>query len=117
MKKTNFDLYVEKKLKAQPRLKKELEGADRAWDIALQIKELRQKRGLTQNQLAKISGISQPNIARIENADYQRYSLSTLETVTKALKAKVDIVVVPDEKVKQHQKYSSRPVFSLPAFG
>ena len=117
MKKTNFDQYVEKKLKNQPVLRKELEKADRVWDIALQIKELRQKRGFTQNQLAKVSGISQPNIARIENADYQRYSLSTLEKITTGLKATVDVVVAPNEKLEQHQKHFSRSIFSLPTLG
>lgn len=113
MKKTNFDRYFEKKLKNQPELRKEVKKADRAWDIALQIKELRQKRGFTQNQLARVSGISQPNIARIENADYQRYSLSTLEKITASLKATVDVIVVPNERLEQHQKHFSRPIFSF----
>ena len=40
-----------------------------------------------------------------------------LEKASRALKAKVDVVVVPEERIKQDQKYLPRPVFGLPAFG
>ena len=108
--KTNFDQYAERIIKKRPALKKEIERAGRAWDIAFQIKSLREKRGLTQKQLAKLARINQPNVARIENADYQSYTLKTLEKVTSALKARVDVVVIPEETDK---KQVPRPVFNI----
>lgn len=114
-KKTDFDQYVEETIKKYPSIKKELGRAERAWDIAFQIKELREKRGFTQARLAALVGISQPNVARIESADYQSYTLRTLEKVARALKAQVDIIVVPEEKIAEHRKYLPRPVFVLPA--
>lgn len=114
-KKTDFDQYVKETIKKYPSIKKELERAERAWGIAFQIKELRERRGLTQAQLAALAGISQPNVARIENADYQSYTLKTLEKVARALKAHVDVIVVPEEKIEEHRKYLPRPVFVLPA--
>jgi len=98
MKKTNFDKYIEAELKKHPSLKKEFEKADRAWDIALQLIALREKRNLTQKKLARLVGTSQSNIARLENADYQGYNLKTLEKVARALKARLDITFVPIEK-------------------
>lgn len=93
--KDDLDRMIEKVLKEKPHLKEGLERADQAWDIAFQIRDLRQKAGLTQKQLAELVGTKQSNIARIENADYTRYTLTTLEKVTKALKAKLEIKIVP----------------------
>ena len=96
-KKDDFDRYLEKALKADPSLAEELEKADRAWDIAFQIYDLRKKAGLTQTDLARLVGTRQSNIARIEDADYTSYTLKTLEKVTRALKAKLEIKIVPSD--------------------
>lgn len=93
--KDDFDRYLEKALKQDPFLAEEMEKAGRAWDIAFQIYDLRKKAGLTQTELAKLVGTRQSNIARIESADYTGYTLKTLEKVTRALKAKLEIKIVP----------------------
>jgi DNA-binding XRE family transcriptional regulator len=97
MKKTRDGLAIltEKLLQEDPSLKEEFEKADRAWDIAFQMYDLRKKAGLTQTQLAKLVGTKQSNIARIESADYTGYTLKTLEKVAKALQARLEIKIVP----------------------
>jgi len=77
--------------------------ADRAWDIAFQIYDLRKKAGLTQAQLARLVGTKQSNIARIESADYTGYTFKTLEKVTKALKSKLEIKIVPTTYIRSVQ--------------
>lgn len=99
-KKDDLDKYLEKALKRDPSLKERLEKADRAWDIAFQVYDLRKKAELTQTQLAKLVGTRQSNIARIESADYTGYTFKTLEKITKALKAHLEIRIVPSSKVK-----------------
>ena len=94
-KKDDLDRTIEKALKINPSLQEGLDKADRAWDIAFQIYDLRKKSGLTQTQLAKLVKTSQSNIARIESADYTGYTFKTLEKVTKALKAKLEIRIIP----------------------
>lgn len=94
-KKDDLDRLTEKLLKQDPSLKEEFEKADRAWDIAFQMYDLRKKSGLTQTQLAKLVGTRQSNIARIESADYTGYTLKTLEKVAKALKARLEIKIIP----------------------
>ena len=94
--KDDLDRYTEKVLKEDPSLKEEFEKASRAWDIAFQIYDLRKKMGLTQKQLAELVGTKQSNIARIESADYTGYTFTTLEKVTKALKARLEIRIVPE---------------------
>lgn len=86
---------MEQVLKENPDMKEGLDKAEQAWDIAFQIRDLREKADLTQKQLAALVGTKQSNIARIENADYTRYTLTTLEKITKALKAKLEVRIIP----------------------
>ncbi len=95
--KDDLDKTLDKALKINPSLKERLNKAEQAWDIAFQIINLREKRRLTQSQLAKLIDTSQSNIARLENADYGAYSLKTLEKIAKALEAKLNIVFIPQE--------------------
>ncbi|MBI2326859.1 helix-turn-helix transcriptional regulator [Candidatus Curtissbacteria bacterium] len=99
-KKDDLDRFTEKLLKQRPNLAEGLEKADRAWDIAFQVYDLRKKAGLTQAQLAKLVGTKQSNIARLESADYTAYTFKTLEKITKALKARLEIRIVPQTNSK-----------------
>ncbi len=99
-KKDDLDKLTEKLLQQDPSLAGEFEKADRAWDIAFQIHDLRNKAGLTQKQLAELVGTKQSNIARIEDADYAGYTFKTLEKVTKALSAKLEIRIIPQTSTK-----------------
>lgn len=96
--KDDLDRTIEKILKEDPSFKEKLDRAGRAWDIAFQIYDLRKKSGLTQTQLAKLVKTSQSNIVRIESADYTGYTFKTLEKVTKALKAKLEIRIIPQTR-------------------
>jgi len=94
--KDDLDRLTEKLIKQDPAFKEELDKAGRAWDIAFQMYDLRKKTGITQAKLAKLVGTRQSNIARIESADYTGYTLKTLEKVANALKAKLEIKIVPE---------------------
>jgi len=54
----------------------------------MRVKEWRDRRGLTQEQLAEKAGISRGYLARLETAR-QDPKLSTLEKIAKALKVDV----------------------------
>ncbi len=101
--KSDLDKYIEKAQARDPFLEERLEEADRAWNIAFQVHDLRKAAGLTQTQLAKLVGTRQSNIARVESADYTGYTLKTLEKITKALKAKLEVRIVPQKNNKQIQ--------------
>ncbi len=98
MKKGSFDQYLKEKLIADPNLQSELETIDRAIDVSFQIYALRERRGLTQAELAKLTDTNQSNIARLESADYTGYSLKTLEKIAKALNAELKISIIPEEE-------------------
>ncbi len=93
--KDDLDKTIEKILKEDPSFKEKLEKAGQAWDIAFQIRDLRERAGLTQEKLAELVGTKQSNIARVESADYTSYTFQTLEKITKALKARLEIRIVP----------------------
>lgn len=91
---TDFDKYVQGKVKEHPFLKEELRKADTALDIAGQVYALRKKAGLTQKELADLMGTRQSNVARIESGDYKSYTWKTLDKIAKALKARLEVKVV-----------------------
>ena len=56
--------------------------------VAIRVKRLRERRDMSQEQLAERAGISRTYLARLETAR-QDPTLGTLEKLAKALKVKV----------------------------
>ena len=73
----------------------ELEEERANAEVARNIYELRQKAGLTQQELAKLVGTTPSVISRLEDADYEGHSLSMLRRVAAALDKRVEIRFVP----------------------
>lgn len=82
--------YVKEQIKRDPRFAKDLEEARAEVRLAVMIARLRKERGWSQRDLAKITGIKQPQIARIEKGG-QMPTLETLWRLADALKAQVVI--------------------------
>jgi ribosome-binding protein aMBF1 (putative translation factor) len=59
--------------------------------VARMIYDARTKAGLTQEQLAKRIGTTQPVIARLEDADYRGHSLTMLQRIANALNGHLEI--------------------------
>jgi transcriptional regulator with XRE-family HTH domain len=59
--------------------------------IATQIKVIREQRGLTQSELAKLSGMAQPRIAVLEDINYSSWSVKTLKRIAKALDVRLAV--------------------------
>jgi ribosome-binding protein aMBF1 (putative translation factor) len=64
---------------------------EQAYDVAMQVVELREKHGLTQAQLAALSGIDQGDISRIERGTTSP-TARTLQRVADALGADLRLV-------------------------
>lgn len=67
--------------------------------VAHLISDLREKTGLSQIELAKKAGVSQPMIARLEKGDRQR--TPTFDTIYKILKALGYEMSINVQKVKK----------------
>ena len=74
---------------------KALEEARANEEIARRIRDLRDRAGLTQAQLAKLVGTTASVICRLEDADYEGHSLAMLRRIASALNQRVEIRFVP----------------------
>jgi len=79
-----------KELLKDPEFKKEYEKLEPEYKIIRQILSLRRKKNLTQEQLAKLTGVKQSSIARIESGRHNT-SLRLLEKIAEALETELDI--------------------------
>src|SRR3989304_3301840 len=78
-----------------PEFKAHYEEEKQALILAIKIAELREKKGLSQQQLAKLMGTSQQAISRIESGEYEGFTLKTLEKIAEAtgMRIKIEFVV------------------------
>lgn len=65
-----------------------------ALKLAMKIVKLREKKGLSQQQMAKLMGTSQQAVSRIESGEYEGFTLKTLEKIAEATGTKVKIEFV-----------------------
>jgi transcriptional regulator with XRE-family HTH domain len=73
-------------------------------DIAAQIRDLRKKRSLTQMAFARLTDMKQSAVSRIEQAEYSRWSLTTLFRSAAALDARWRMILEPcEEAVKEFE--------------
>lgn len=66
--------------------------------VARMIYEARTAAKLTQAQLARLVGTSQPVIARLEDADYEGHSLTMLRRIAEKLGKRIEIRLTPAVK-------------------
>lgn len=79
----------------QPERLAELEEARASAAIARQVYQLREKAGLSQRELARLVGVTQTAIRRLEEDDYEGHSLEMLQRIAHALGRRVDIRFIP----------------------
>jgi transcriptional regulator with XRE-family HTH domain len=78
--------------------------------IAEQLISLRKRRGLTQTEVADLTGTKQPAISRAEQADYQNWNLKTLRSIAEALDARVRVTIEASEDViSEYESKASQP--------
>ena len=84
--------------KESPRFKKAYYNEINRLNLAHRIAELREKCGFTQAELARRVGTTQAGISRLENPNYRKYSLQTLEKVANALGARLRVDLEQDQR-------------------
>ena len=96
--KSPFSLMIAKKLKN--RTSRHNFFAGRLLDeLAMSIRDLREQRNLTQDDLAKLIGMNQSAISRMEQATYGKWGIPTLLRVAEGLDARIEVRFVPMEEV------------------
>jgi transcriptional regulator with XRE-family HTH domain len=87
--------WVDDELEADPRLARAVEDLLVDMKLEQQIVALRERRGLTQRQLAKLIGTSQPYVAKLESGRVKNLGVKTLVKCARALGASVSIRMDP----------------------
>jgi ribosome-binding protein aMBF1 (putative translation factor) len=90
----DLDDSLKRKLQ-NPEFRAAYDAEDKRIELVLQIIKLRQRRGMTQSDLAKAIGTRQANVSRLERFD-ANLTLGTLEKVARALGANLQIDLVPE---------------------
>lgn len=94
---------------ADPKLAAGVAEARRKLRLGIQIQDLREKAGLTQTELARMIGTSQPAVARIESAEYERLSLTTLLKIGRALGLTLEIGFKPKKRSRKPKRTATQP--------
>jgi len=84
MKTVDSDVLLAKMMKKKSFVK-EYSALEDEFELAKEVIALRIKAKLTQAQLAKLAGTSQPAIARLESGSYKNLTLSFLRKIGDAL--------------------------------
>jgi DNA-binding XRE family transcriptional regulator len=85
------DIMTDRRARVVPDSSAQQDVFEKAYDIALQVIDLREKHGLTQAQLAERCGIDQGDISRIERGSTSP-TARTLQRIAEALDADVRLV-------------------------
>jgi len=84
MKMVDSNVLLKNKMKNKA-FAKEYTALEKEFELAREVIALRVKAKLTQSQLAKLAGTSQPAIARLESGSYTNLNLSFLRKIGDAL--------------------------------
>jgi predicted transcriptional regulator len=91
MARSDKEIVSERRGGVAPEVLADKDILEQAYDIAVQVTELRGKRGLTQAQLAKRCGMDQADISRIERGSTSP-TARTLQRIGEALDADLRLV-------------------------
>lgn len=91
-------------------------NAHQSTRLATQIKVLREQRGLTQGELAELSGMKQTRISALEDVDYDAWTILTLRKLAYAMDTTLNVSFAPFSKgiediihfSRQHLQVESR---------
>ena len=93
--KSDFMKWIDHQIDTDADLKRKVEEYLNAMLIEQKLAALRSERGMTQAQLARRLGVSQPHIAKLEAGRARNIELHTLCRWATALGAKLTVDVVP----------------------
>ena len=94
--KSEFMQWLDEQLEQDPEFRRRVDEALNEMRIEQDLAALREARGISQTDLAKRIGVSQPAIARLESGRIKNLTLRTLARYAAALGAQVRLEVIKD---------------------
>ncbi len=92
-KKTAVMEWIDEQLKADPRLAREVDETLNEMRLEQDLAALRESRRLSQRQVAKLLGTSQPYVAKLESGRVKNVGVGTLVKYARALGGTVSIQI------------------------
>jgi len=87
--------WIDGQLREDPRLAREVEEIVSEMRLEEDLAALRERRKLTQSQVAKLIGTSQPYVAKLESGRIKNLGVGTLVKYAQALGATVSVQIKP----------------------
>jgi transcriptional regulator with XRE-family HTH domain len=100
-KKTSFSQWFEEQLTADPSFQHQVEETLNELRLEQDLVTLREARRISQAQLAKALGVSQPAIAKLESGKAKNIELKTLVRAVSALGGTVRIQITKEDGEKR----------------
>jgi DNA-binding Xre family transcriptional regulator len=91
-----IEILQKKFIKGSAKRLQRLEKIQEDLEVAEQIYKLRTQANLSQQELAELIGTSQSDISRLEDADYEGYSMKMLQRICTALHCRLEVRFVPE---------------------
>lgn len=104
----NFNDFLKKQLE-KPEIAKEYRRVDPFFQLSREIIRMRNKRGITQKELAVRIGSTQAVISRIESCSVNS-SLGTIQKIAEALDSKFLLQIEPNEIVPLLEEFVIEPI-------
>ena len=109
-KKTAFMEWIDGRLEADPKLASEVDELLAEMKIAQELVALREKRGLSQREFAKLLGASQPYVAKLESGRIKNLGVRTLLKCATALGGRLTLKIEPGREAKAARSRAHRRV-------
>jgi predicted transcriptional regulator len=94
-----LEIIDDRYFKGRPDMEALLEEADERLRLAERLREMREKQDLSQEEVANRIGTKRSVIARLEKPGYQKYTLTTLKRVARAMGYSIRVEFVPFGRV------------------
>lgn len=98
MKKTAIMRWIDSRLRSNPRLARDVDTLLREMRLEQELVALRERLGLSQRELAKRLGASQPYVAKLESGRIKNIGVATLVKYARAVGASVTIKIEPQKR-------------------
>ena len=92
--KTSFMKWIDARLARDPTLRRQVEEMLAEMRLEQTVAALRADRGISQRELARILGVSQPAIAKLESGRVKNVQLKTLARLAAALGGTLRIEII-----------------------
>ncbi len=101
--------WVETQLAQDARLREQVEVRLNELRLEQQLAALREARGLSQRQVARLVGVSQPAIAKLESGTVKNLQLKTLVRMVTALGGRLQVEIIPPSRAKGMASRAAMP--------